>query len=235
MAREESGRAEDRRAGGSRPAGGHEPAADSAVRDRATARRVAIFEDRYGPGSYERLLTWLQQPCVSFAQIAARLHVTRERVRQWQLLLMPGAPTGHERRRRCLLVRQQQRLLADRLFAAFYRDVREHAKDARLEPIRSRDGYRTRMARVDGRLVAIREATRLEPTPSARSSPSYRLTGYRGNAEFVYVRLDADGFLVLPATVLPQRGTTFTGSRAQRYQPFTNTFHALRTGTRRLA
>ena len=51
-----------------------------------------LFEERHGPGAYERLLDDLRQPCVTFATIAKRLGVTRERVRQWQMELLPDAP-----------------------------------------------------------------------------------------------------------------------------------------------
>ena len=202
--------------------------------NRAEIRRLAIFEDRYGAGSFERLLTWLQQPCVTFAEIAERLNVTRERVRQWHLLLMPGAPTGRERRRQCGLYQQKKRLLTDRVFGAFYRDVRQHLDGSRIEPIPSRAGYHTRVVRIDGRLVAIREVGRSSRSRSA-SSPAYRLPRYRGPAEFIYFKLGADGFLMMPTTALPVHGTTFAEDRVKRYQQFKNSFGALRTATRRSA
>ena len=58
------------------------------------SRWLAIFEDRYGSGSYERLLTFFDRPCVTYAQIAERYGVTRERVRQWHLQLRPSAPSA---------------------------------------------------------------------------------------------------------------------------------------------
>ena len=203
--------------------------------NRAEIRRLAIFEDRYGAGSFERLLTWLQQPCVTFAEIAERLNVTRERVRQWHLLLMPGAPTGRERRRQCGQYQQKKRLLTDRVFGAFYRDVRQHLDGTRIEPIPSTAGYHTRVVRVDGRLVAIREASRSSRSRASSTSPLYRLPRYRGPAEFIYFRLGADGFLMMPTTVLPIHGTTFADDRAKRYQQFKNSFGALRTDARRSA
>ena len=36
-----------------------------------------LFEDRYGAGSYARLLGQLRKPCVTFAEIAAQFDVTR--------------------------------------------------------------------------------------------------------------------------------------------------------------
>jgi hypothetical protein len=51
---------------------------------------VDLFEDRYGVGSFARLMTHLNTPCTSFADIAALFGVTRERVRQWHLTLLPA-------------------------------------------------------------------------------------------------------------------------------------------------
>ena len=54
------------------------------------ARWQTIFEDRYGADGLDRLLQVLRQPCVTFAAIAKQFGVTRECVRQWHLLLLPG-------------------------------------------------------------------------------------------------------------------------------------------------
>ena len=126
----------------------------------ADIRRETLFEERYGPGSYQRLLALLQRPCVTFAQIANRFSVTRERVRQWHVLLLPSAPSGRERRRQCALTRQRQRLLSDGLFSAFIRHARERAPHLRVEPVLTASGYRTRLGRIDGHLVALRDASR---------------------------------------------------------------------------
>ncbi len=203
--------------------------------DRVELRRLAIFEDRYGAGSYERLLAWLQQPCVTFADIASRLNVTRERVRQWHQLLMPDAPSGRERRRQCGIYRQKKRLLGDRLFGAFYRDARQHFEGGRIAPIRSKAGYRTRVVRIDGLLVAIREAGSSNPGGADSSSAVYRLARYRGRADFIYVKLGGQDFLVMPAAALPFHGATFADDRGERYQPYKNTFDALRAHARRSA
>jgi hypothetical protein len=93
------------------------------------ARWLAIFEERYGTGAYGRLIALFGQPCVTFASIADQFGVTRERVRQWHLVLMPGAPRGHERQRLCGLYQQKRRLLAEPLFRSFYQHARPH-----LEP-----------------------------------------------------------------------------------------------------
>ena len=50
----------------------------------AAAQRRTTFEDRYGAGSFDRLLRLLERPCIPFAQIAGHFGVTRERVRQIQ-------------------------------------------------------------------------------------------------------------------------------------------------------
>ena len=40
-------------------------------------RWIELFEDRYGEGSYARLLGQFRKPCVTFAEIAAQFGVTR--------------------------------------------------------------------------------------------------------------------------------------------------------------
>jgi hypothetical protein len=167
---------------------------------------------------------------VTFATIAKRLGVTRERVRQWQMLLLPDAPRGHERQRLCAAYRRKRRLLEDPLFRAFYRHAQTHVERGRIELIKASDGYRLRSVRIDRRIVALRDAhRRAEPTSSA---PEYVLAGYRGAADFLYYRLAPDDYLLLPARELPAVGTTFTDRPGSRYHVFKNTFEALGADTR---
>lgn len=93
-------------------------------------RRVTSFNDRYGAGAHERLLSRLAHPCTTFAQIAKEFGVTRERVRQWQLLWLPDAPRGRERRRQCGFFRKRRLLLEEPLFKAFYRKIRPSSRRA---------------------------------------------------------------------------------------------------------
>jgi hypothetical protein len=189
-------------------------------------RRLALFEDRYGPGSHERLLSLLRRPCVPFARIAARFQVTRERVRQWHAIWLPDAPSGRERRRSCAMQQQQRRLLGDELFAAFVRDVRRDAGRLQVEPVAATSGYRTRLVRLGGRLVALRDA-RQTARSSLAASISYRIVGYRGRAEYVYVRLSDADYLCVPVAELPLHGPTFVDSDPSRLPTFKNAFDAL--------
>lgn len=203
-----------------------QPPAGFVERSPAEVRRVTLFEERYGPGSHQRLLAWLQRPCVTFAQIADRFSVTRERVRQWHAELLPDAPSGLERRRQCAAYRQRQRLLGDALFRAFFRHVRERAPASRVEPVVSASGYRTRVGRLDGHLVALRDASHTAAPQSGSAVMSYRLVGYRGEASYVYFLLTADAFLVVPVTQLPLYGASFVDDGSSRYEPFKNRFAA---------
>jgi hypothetical protein len=169
-----------------------------------------LFDDRYGPGSYRTLLTLLRQPCVSFAEIAAQFGVTRERVRQWHRDLLPGAPTGHARQRLCTQLQQRKRLLQDPLVRTFFRHARPHFASGRIEPIRSRQGYRTRSVLIDKQVVRLRDIDQ-----RARD---------HGSADFVYVRLSDDEFLFVPDAAFALL------SRAQRTAqalPYKNSFAAL--------
>lgn len=190
-------------------------------------RRLALFEDRYGAGSHERLLTLLRRPCVSFARIAVKFQVTRERVRQWHALWLPDAPSGRERRRLCATHQKQRRLLADALFAAFVRDVKQHAAGLRIEPVAAVSGYRTRLARLGGCIVALRDARQTLRPGAGDDAPSYRLVGYRGHAQYVYVLLTDLDFLCVPVTDLPLHGATFVDHDRARLRPFKNGFGAL--------
>ena len=187
--------------------------------------RLALFEDRYGPGSHERLLSLLQRPCVSFARIAARFQVTRERVRQWHARWLPDAPSGRERRRLCAVQQQQRRLLADALFAAFVRDVKQHARGLRIEPVGAASGYRTRLATLGGCVVALRDVRHTARRASLEDVTSYRLVGYRGRAAYVYVLLTEADFLCVPVVEL--HGATFVDHDRARLRPFKNGFGAL--------
>ena len=124
----------------------------------ADIRSVGLFEDRYGVGAHARLVALLQQPCVTFAEIADRYGVTRECVRQWHQRLLPGAPTGHERQRLCRQYHRKRALMKDELFGGFYRRFRTQVPTRRLGLIPARDGFRRRAVRLDRHVVALRRA-----------------------------------------------------------------------------
>jgi hypothetical protein len=186
-------------------------------------RWLAQFEDRYGTGSSGQLHALLAQPCVTFAEIAGRFGVTRERVRQWHAQLMPEAPRGHRRQQLCRLHRQKRKLLEDPLFRAFYRHARPYVAPGRIQLLTARDGFRTRTVRLDDRTVVIRRAS---PSGAEKSPVMYRLQPYRGPAEFVYYHLAGSDYLFLPANEIPQSGASFMDVPESKYQSFKNTFAA---------
>jgi hypothetical protein len=196
------------------------------------ARRIAAFDERYGAGAHDRLVEWLRQPCVSFARIAQAFGVTRECVRQWHQVWLPDAPQGRERRRLCRLQRDRRRLMDEPLFQSFYRHVRPHLAPGQLALVPAREGFRKRVVRVGGRLVVIKRA-RVYRAARVRETPAYALTTYRGSAEFIYFRLSASEYLLLPAHLLPSAGTTFLDTPTSKYRPFRNTVAALTTSFRR--
>lgn len=190
-------------------------------------RWLAIFEDRHGHGSFERLKALLGQPCVTFAEIATRFGVTRECVRQWHLLVMPDAPRGHARQRQCTILRRRKRLLEDRLFRAFFRHARHQLARQRIELLKANDGYRTRSARIDNRLVALADARRLAERGEDPDAARYLLGVYRGPAEFLYLRLTDEEYLLMPARLLDQRRVVFHDTADSPHRPFKNSFAAL--------
>lgn len=192
-----------------------------------TTLHVALFEDRYGAGAYDRLLLLLDEPCVSFAEIATRYGVTRERVRQWHLQLRPGAPRGHARQRLCLRKKQRRELLADPLFRSFYRAARTHFSPQQIAPVPSRTGFRLRLVRLDGHLVAIRSA-RASKKLRADGSVVYELSPRARGVDFIFYRLRDTSFLFLPIDRAPKRAATFADNADSKYWPFRNRFHVIR-------
>jgi hypothetical protein len=191
----------------------------------ADGHRVEAFEDRYGPGSYQRLLVLFSQPCATFAEIASRFGVTRERVRQWHLELLPDAPRGHARQRLCWIQHQKRQLLEDPLFRAFYRHARAFFAPSRFVLIPARDGFRKRSVRLDGHIIALRNARRLDQVPSGDAAPWLLTTSSSvDTADFIYYRLGDDGYVFVPRRMLPPAGTAAIDSRASVYQPYRNSF-----------
>lgn len=171
-----------------------------------------FWEDRYGVGSFERLMARLDQPCTSFAAIAVEFGVTRERVRQWQQQFRPGAPTGRQRLASCRRLRARRRLLLDPLFRAFYQHACAHLGPGRIAPIRSTDGFRLRTVRIDAHVVSLRDGT----GAIARRPPRRPRAG-----TFVYVDLPDGHFALAP----PELASV--GADDVRLAPYRDTFAAL--------
>ena len=192
----------------------------------ARDRQIAAFEDRYGRDAHARLLERLGRPCVSFAQIAVEYGVSRERVRQWREIWAPQAPTGQERRRRCLATRRRKALLQHPSFRSFYQAVRTQVPASRLGLVPSQTGYRKRQVRIDDR-VAVLTAARPLARHTDGQLPAYALPPVPAHAAFVYVQLGDGDYLFVPAGALPARGTTFVDTPSSKYQRFRRTFAAI--------
>jgi hypothetical protein len=188
--------------------------------------RDEMFQDRYGDGARTRLMALFRQPCVTFAQIADQFGVSRERVRQWHLEILPDAPRGRARRRLCGLSQRRRELLGDPLFRAFYRHARPSFSRERLQLIPSGDGFRKRLVTLDGSMVVLKTAGKTAGS-TLGGTDSYFVAGYRGPAAFIYCRLTDDDFLFMPASLFPATGRTFLDSSRSKYHAFRNTFAAL--------
>jgi transposase-like protein len=189
-------------------------------------RSIGLFDDRYGLGAQQRLIALLEQPCVTFAEIADQFGVTRECVRQWHQRLLPGAPTGHERQRLCRQYHRKRELFKDELFAGFYRRLRAQVPAKRIGLIPARDGFRRRAVRLDRHVIALKRA-RASAAPASASSSSYRLMNGVGDADFVYYELNDRDYLFLPRPVLSEGTTMFVDAAGATYHQFKNTFGAL--------
>ena len=187
---------------------------------------LSVFEDRYGEGAHARLMALFDQPCVTFAEIALKFGVTRERVRQWHVQLLPDAPRGHARQRMCMAHRQKRRLFDDALFRAFYRHARPHVAAGRITLVRTRDGFTRQVVRLDGWAVAIKHA-RLHPESTRAGRSAYVLINSLRAVDYIYYQLGADDYLLVPKAALPGERTTFLDTPTSKYQCFRNTFSAV--------
>jgi hypothetical protein len=185
---------------------------------------MELFEDRYGLGAQQRLLALLQQPCVTFAEIADQFGVSRECVRQWHQRLLPGAPTGHERQRLCRQYQRKRELFRDELFAGFYRRFRAQAPSRRIGLIPARDGFRRRAVRLDRHVIALKRA---RASAASASGAAYRLANGVGDADFVYYELNDRDYLFLPRPALDGGTAMFVDTAGATYHQFKNTFGAL--------
>ena len=197
---------------------------DAASRD-ADAGRRRLFEERYGSGAMQVLTNLFANPCVTYADIGKRFGVTRERVRQWHVSLSPDSPRGHERRRLCQAQQQRRRLLADPVYRAFVRVARAHFPQAGVQPIASRTGLLKRVVRFGTWTIALKRAGAARARYGEARTMSYSLTGSRAKVDFFFFQLPDDAYLLLPANLLPRRGTTFLDAVGSRYFTYKNVFH----------
>jgi len=158
-----------------------------------------LWDDRYGVGSFQRMLSLLERPCVSFARVASEFGVSRERVRQWQLQYRPGAPTGQQRRQLCRELKARRRMFSDDVFAVFHRHVTAQVVDVRLGLLESAKGFRARAVRLNRRVVALCDGRQLSNPAMGRPQDVWLLNA--PDAEFFFVLLDGDQFLFLPRPV----------------------------------
>lgn len=177
------------------------------------------FNERYGDGAFERLTQRLEQPCLTFAQIADEFGVSRERVRQWHQQLLPHAPSGHERQRLCAVYRRRRRLFGHALYRSFFQRARGHFGQGRIEPVQGRSGYKAGTVFIDKRPVALRDVphTAIDGLP-----PGFR---YRGAADYVFLRFQNDEFVFVPARLASAGARTWLADTC-----FRNSFDAFNGG-----
>jgi hypothetical protein len=184
-----------------------------------------LFEERYGDGALDDLIRMLAQPCVTFAAIAEEFGVTRERVRQWHLQLMPEAPRGHERQRLCATHHSKRRLLSDPLFRSFYRHARSQVAPNRFVLVPAREGFRKRVVRLDNRTIGIRGAA-TRSAPVAEGATTYLLTRCAEPVDLIYDRLCDRDYLGVPGGAVPGGGVVYKDRRSSALDRFRNTFAA---------
>lgn len=202
-----------------------------AVAPQRVERAPTLWDDRYGPGSFERLLTLFDQPCVSFARIAVEFGVSRERVRQWHREFRPDSPTGQQRRERCRMVKARRRLLGDGVFLALRRRLQiDTTGEPRFELLPAADGFRQRALRVNGWVVALCDGRASIDQRRGRPWDVWDINA--PDADFFFVWFGGDDSVLLPRAVAANalRGRQFE-LEGEELAPHRNQVTAL--GTRR--
>jgi len=104
--------------------------------------------------------------------------------------------------------------------------IGDYELTVRLDGFRTRDGFRKRTVRIDGRTIALRRARRASRSSAGRV---YTLASGGPGADFLYYELSAEEYLLVPRECLPAGPVMFVDTEASTYQRFKNTVAALAT------
>ena len=204
--------------------------ADSYQIERRGGEWAAKFNEGYGEGAYERLMGLFINPCTTFEQIAAEYrasgqsHASGTSVSNWHDRLFPGM--GQERYRLCTMMRHRQALFADEVVRSFYKNSRRTFPRENIEFFPIKRGFRTKAAKLNGRKVLLKSATRRKYVGQP-SHQVYQLVTSPEDSDFVFYLLEGDGFLFVPRHDLPPKQTLFQNSSMSKYYIYKNNFDAL--------
>lgn len=190
------------------------------------------FDEKYGKGSRRELHGYFADPRIRISEIAQRFDVSEDAVADWYHVLeldyaiLDRRKLGIEERRKA----RQLEMFRDKFLPRmFYRFVEIHCPDVQVELIprpHKKIDVRVGAVKLDGKMVLLRKATRRR-VQDATKAETYRIWNPQEHADYIFLLLRHENFLLVPQCVLPQYDTTYTDSPRSSYFRYRNNFHAL--------
>lgn len=149
-----------------------------------------------------RIKSLLKKPCISYEEIASRLGVTRERVRQIYEWLLGG--DGMERRRTCSINKGPYPLAENCLAMQLKKECDRRGLEfalIRQNPGRFRPKFYSRMAKVCGKVCVLRT--------TGRRGGNIILHRPEAQADFLLAVLDDGRWMIIPKDKWPSHQTEF--------------------------
>ena len=142
----------------------------------------------------------LERHCITHAEIARRIGLTRERVRQRALQM--GFADGRSRHAICRVERRRKEM------AEFF--VEAQKRGFEVEPLRARSAY------INGKLYVQRKACWHDITKSRQKYTYLSIRPPTGRFDFCAWKLPDGRFLILPKKLTGFRQTTFNPEEGER-------------------
>jgi transcriptional regulator with XRE-family HTH domain len=151
----------------------------------------------------------LERNCITQADIARRIGVSRERVRQ--LARQLGFADGRSRHAICRLERRKQAM------AEFF--VEAQKRGFPVEPLSARRGY------INGKLCVQRQACWHDLEQGQRKYTYLSIHTPSGQFDICAWKLPDGRFLILPRKLAAFRQTTFNPEESERFGTFSSSHH----------
>jgi predicted transcriptional regulator len=149
---------------------------------------------------HERIKKLLRKQCISFSEIADRVGITRERVRQ--IARTMGITPGRQRMSACALTRRDAQFHSDPKFSRLRR--RTSDLNLTLEPFPSKHRWQVHRVIINGKPCKL--------TSAKLYGNSVVLSPKRvhPDVDFVIVSINNRTFMVFPTAQYPKKGTKFS-------------------------
>lgn len=156
---------------------------------------------------HERIRALLAKDCISLAEIARRVGVSRQRVHQLAKNIF--GVQGRIRRKACRLTKKAETGPGKHWTIA--NEAAQQAREAGLgaELIRVANRSRPWAVSIRGVTCLVRTASHLLSNGVERGYSIRGITLMQASADFALIRIDAETWMVLPCEKLPRRQTAF--------------------------